>query len=232
MYSNIHNVLTALSTSHAAAVQLHAARPGRMSMATHADSSHAAPAVPRHAVVGSLVVVLVADNHATKMSVRIASALLRPRDELLLLTVVMSEEGRAFGQQLLSKFAPPEDRANPCTTSVSEWSAGCLLHAASEGCGECVCPPSSPCLPPFSAPPETPCHHSPIPYTRARNPHHAHPLYAHNLCIGDQVLVKPERMRMADAIHERVASLGAALLVCGSHNLCAPVGEWMMGSGV
>ncbi len=62
----------------------------------NADSSH---------ITGSNIVLLVADNRASKLAFRMARALLLPKDELHLVTVVMSEEGKDYGSTLLSSFA-------------------------------------------------------------------------------------------------------------------------------
>ena len=53
---------------------------------------------------GSKIVVLVADNHASKLALKMAKALLRPSDELHVLTVVMSESSIAYGKKLTEGF--------------------------------------------------------------------------------------------------------------------------------
>ncbi|KAF8055402.1 hypothetical protein HT031_006770 [Scenedesmus sp. PABB004] len=63
---------------------------------------------------GSVVVVLVANNHATRLAVRMARALLRPRDELQLVTVAMTPEGVVGGEALLAPHA-----AEPCANTVT-----------------------------------------------------------------------------------------------------------------
>lgn len=47
---------------------------------------------------------LAVDNHASKLAHRMALALLRPQDELQVVTVVSSEESRGFGAALLQPF--------------------------------------------------------------------------------------------------------------------------------
>jgi nucleotide-binding universal stress UspA family protein len=56
------------------------------------------------ACTGAKVVVLIADNHASKMAVRMAKALLRPHDELQLLTVVLSADSLHYGSSLLEPY--------------------------------------------------------------------------------------------------------------------------------
>lgn len=57
---------------------------------------------------------LIADNHATKLAYRMARALLRPRDELQLVTVVASEEAVAYGKRLLEQY-----EQEPCDNVVT-----------------------------------------------------------------------------------------------------------------
>jgi hypothetical protein len=78
-------------------------------------------------------VVLVSDNHATKLAVKMACSLLRPRDELQLLTVVMSDSARAYGEKLLSQYTFDGDESNFCTPIVRgllQPAARSLQHAA------------------------------------------------------------------------------------------------------
>ena len=82
---------------------------------------------------GSRLVVLVSDNHATKLAVKMACSLLRPRDELQLLTVVMSDSARAYGEKLLSQYTFDGDESNFCTPIVRgllQPAARSLQHAA------------------------------------------------------------------------------------------------------
>jgi hypothetical protein len=53
---------------------------------------------------GAKVVLLVTDNHASKLALRMAKALLRPRDELRVTTVVMSPESLPYGRKLTEEF--------------------------------------------------------------------------------------------------------------------------------
>jgi hypothetical protein len=59
--------------------------------------------LPRPAA-GAKVVLLVTDNHASKLALRMAKALLRPRDELRVTTVVMSPESLSYGRKLTEEF--------------------------------------------------------------------------------------------------------------------------------
>eukprot|EP00877_Chromochloris_zofingiensis_P008490 jgi/Chrzof1/3895/Cz13g12140.t1 len=54
---------------------------------------------------GAKVVLCVSDNHASKLAYKMAKAVLRPNDTLLLLTVVMTEDSLDYGHQLLEQYA-------------------------------------------------------------------------------------------------------------------------------
>lgn len=53
---------------------------------------------------GATIITLIADNHASKLAFKMAKALLRPRDELQLVTVVTNEEGVAYGNSTLAPY--------------------------------------------------------------------------------------------------------------------------------
>jgi hypothetical protein len=62
---------------------------------------------------GALVVCLIADNHASKLAFKMAKCLLRPRDELQLLTIVLDENSTLYGNNLLVPYT-----LDPCFNTV------------------------------------------------------------------------------------------------------------------
>lgn len=66
---------------------------------------------------GATLLALVADNHVSKMAVRMARALLRPRDELQLVTVVLTEQSVGYGQSLLAPHLDPPEA--PCGNTIT-----------------------------------------------------------------------------------------------------------------
>jgi len=50
-------------------------------------------------------VLLVVDNHASRQALKMACAFLQPKDELQLVTVVMEEASRAYGERLLDSYS-------------------------------------------------------------------------------------------------------------------------------
>lgn len=64
---------------------------------------------------GSIIVVLVAENHATRLAVRMAHAVARPRDEVHLLTVVAADESVPYGKRLLSPYNQQEAGSSAVT---------------------------------------------------------------------------------------------------------------------
>jgi hypothetical protein len=54
--------------------------------------------------------VLITDNHASKLAFKLAKALLQPRDELQMVTVVMGEESVKYGSDLLAQYMPAQQQ--------------------------------------------------------------------------------------------------------------------------
>lgn len=85
---------------------------------------------------GSRIIVLIADNQASKLAFKLAKALLQPRDELLLVTVVLGEDSVKYGSDLLAPYVPAEQQTQTqqqtvgptITPVVSSW----CMHADSE----------------------------------------------------------------------------------------------------
>jgi hypothetical protein len=75
-----------------------------------------------------VVVTLIADNHATKLAYRMARALLRPRDELQLVTVVANDDAVAYGKRMLEQYEQ-EPCDNVVTPVVSERRAAIRVPA-------------------------------------------------------------------------------------------------------
>ena len=71
-------------------------------------------------VAGAIITTLIADNHASKLAVKMAKALLRPRDELQLVTVVMSEDSISYGNDLLAPYLQEK-----CSNSVTPVVSNC-----------------------------------------------------------------------------------------------------------
>lgn len=67
-------------------------------------------------VTGAVIIALVADNHASKLAVKMAKALLRPRDELQLVTVVANEENVTYGNNLLAPYV--QEQCNNVVTPL------------------------------------------------------------------------------------------------------------------
>lgn len=55
-------------------------------------------------LAGSKIIVLVSDNQASKLAFKLGKALLQPRDELQLVTVVLGEESVPYGSGLLAPY--------------------------------------------------------------------------------------------------------------------------------
>lgn len=103
---------------------------------------------------------LIADNHASKLAYKLAKALLQPRDELQLVTVVLGEESVKYGSDLLAPYLPAAQQQNgptitpvvrnPCilgqtgqTFSVDATSPNCATHMHQSLC----CPAEHDCNP-------------------------------------------------------------------------------------
>jgi nucleotide-binding universal stress UspA family protein len=145
---------------------------------------------------GTKVVVLIADNHASKLAMKMARALCRPRDELVLVTVVLSEDSLHYGNDLLAPFLQAEQpqqqqqqqQQPPSSTSTASGPAFVTPVVS--------CARSS---------------HSLLQAALKPAPR-AHPPLL-------QVLVKGDG-RLGDVIDAYATSAGADLLVVGSQNLC------------
>jgi hypothetical protein len=57
-------------------------------------------------LAGSKIIVLISDNQASKLAFKLGKALLQPRDELQLVTVVLGEESVPYGSGLLAPYLP------------------------------------------------------------------------------------------------------------------------------
>lgn len=83
---------------------------------------------------GAKVVLCVSDNHASKLAYKMAKAVLRPNDTLLLLTVVMTEDSLDYGHQLLEQYAeqaplnPIERVVRPAVQPAAECIALSFSH--------------------------------------------------------------------------------------------------------
>jgi nucleotide-binding universal stress UspA family protein len=166
---------------------------------------------------------LIADNHATKLAYRMARALLRPRDELQLVTVVANEEGELFGKRLLEQYEqePCENVVTPVVSHhllVPEPASPAWLSV--HHCAEQLPASSSDHM-------DAPVDKAPAAVAAATSGIPAcikHSLLQVRSCAFLQVLVKGD-LRLDEAISQHMAAASADLLVMGSHNLCAAGGQ-------
>lgn len=93
---------------------------------------------------------LIADNQASKLAFKLAKALLQPRDELLLVTVVLGEDSVKYGSDLLAPYVPAEQQTQTqqqtvgptITPVVSSW----CMHADADCLAVCSLAAGAPCM--------------------------------------------------------------------------------------
>lgn len=73
---------------------------------------------------GAVILTLISDNHASKLAVKMAKALLRPRDELQLVTVVTNEDSISYGNNLLAPYLQEK-----CNNNVTPVVSSCMQFA-------------------------------------------------------------------------------------------------------
>lgn len=75
---------------------------------------------------GCKIVVLIADNHASKLAFKLSRALLQPRDELQLVTVVVGEESLNYGSDLLAPYLTEQQQQQNGPTLTPVVRAMCI----------------------------------------------------------------------------------------------------------